>query len=60
MKDLEPLPYRYKHIFGKVVQPGKKVVETSKLVSSAFDDIIYSVFVKPYVKVYSKLKTKRK
>ena len=59
MKDLEPLPYRYKHIFGKIVTPGNQVAETSKLILSGYDDIIYSMFVKPYYKVFGKLKTKR-
>ena len=56
MKDFDPLPYRYKHIYGKIVHPGNKVVKTSKLISLSFDDMIYSMFIKPYIKAYNKLK----
>jgi hypothetical protein len=58
MKDLDPLPYRYKHILGRIVPPGNQVVETSKLISSAFDDMIYS-FIKPFHKVFGKYKIKK-
>ena len=45
MKNLDPpLPYRYKHTIGKVVYPGSKVVKTSKLISLAFNDMLYSIF----------------
>jgi hypothetical protein len=59
MKDLEPLPYRYRHILGRIVPPDEQVVETSKLISSAFDDVIYSMFIKPYIKAYHRVKSKR-
>ena len=58
MKDSEPLPYRYKHILGRIIPPDKQVVETSKLISSAFDDMIYS-FTNPFREVFGKYKIKK-
>lgn len=58
MKDTDPLPYKYKYIYNKVVIMDNNI-NTYKLISESVDDLLYKIFVKPYIKVFRKYKSKK-
>jgi len=59
MKDTDPLPYKSKCLYNKAYKVDDETVKVYELISESFDDLLYKMFIKPYIKVFGKYKNKK-